>query len=248
MKNMKKIERESFVPLYQQLEDYLSSKIRDEKLKPGDALPSESELAAQFGVSRITVRQAMARLEFEGLIERRQGKGTFVSRPRFLHRDLLVRALEDEIQAEGRSPGFYFISYTELDPPPKVQEQLRSSPGERVFCLKRLKLLDGEPWAIETRYLPGRVGKALEKSALESLPIYQLLETVLGRFPKQLKETIGCSVAWEEEAKSLQIPVGHPVLVGEHAMFDDAGTPVECGKTIFRGDRYQVYVEFWRNP
>lgn len=242
------LDRESFTPLYHQLEECLRSKIRDEKLQPGDPLPSEQELAKEFNVSRITVRQAMLRLQFEGVVERRQGKGTFVGRPKLVHSDRLVRPFEQEIVAQGRSPGFQFISYAELEPSPKVREQLRCAVGELVFHLERLKLLDGEPWAIENRFFPHRIGKVLDKGNLESLPIYQLLETVLGRLPKHVIETIGCSVVRQDEAQSLRIHVGFPVLVADHVMFDDSGVPVECGKTILRGDWYQLRLDVWRNP
>ena len=241
------IDRRSLVPLYHQLKDYLSAKISADNLQPGDPMPSEAQLAAQFGVSRITVRQAMTRLEFEGIIERRQGKGTFVSRPKLVHRNRLLRSLEEEIQAQGRLPAFHFIAFTEMLPSPKIQRELLCARDEPVYLLRRLKLVDGEPLAIETRLFPARVGQSFSRTNLGSLPIYQLIETVIGRFPKHLLETISCSVATEDEARDLQVPAGYPVLVGDHTMFDDHETPVECGKTIFRGDRYQIHLESWRD-
>src|SRR5262245_37206387 len=143
------VDRRSLVPLYHQLKDYLSAKISTENLRSGDPMPSEAQLAAQFGVSRITVRQAMTRLEFEGMIERRQGKGTFVSRPKLVHRDRLLRSLEEEIEAQGRSPAFHFIAFTEMAASPKIQRELRCSSPQPVYLLRRLKLVDGEPLAIE---------------------------------------------------------------------------------------------------
>jgi GntR family transcriptional regulator len=240
------VDRRSQVPLYHQLKDYLSTKIVADELQPGDPMPSEAQLAAQFSVSRITVRQAMTRLEFEGLIERRQGKGTFVSRPKLVHRDRLLKSLEEEIRAQGRSPAFHFIDFIEVAPSPKVQRELCSAREERVCLLRRLKLVDGEPLAIETRFFPARVGKKFDRTSLGRLPIYQLIETAIGHFPKHLVETISCSASTEDESRDLQVPVGYPVLVGDHTMFDDDESPVECGKTIFRGDRYQIHLESWR--
>jgi GntR family transcriptional regulator len=241
------INRRSVVPLYQQLKEHLSGTIARDKLRPGDPIPSESQLAVEFGVSRITVRQAMMRLEFEGLIERRQGKGTFVSRPKLVHRTRLLKSLEEEIEAQGRSAAFHFIAFTETEPPQKIQGELRCAFGQRVYLLRRLKVVDGEPLAIETRFFPEHVGRSLHPDNLARLPIYQLLETVIGRFPKHLIETIGCSVTTADEARDLRVPIGYPILVGDHTMFDDAEGPVECGKTLFRGDRYQIHLESWRD-
>jgi GntR family transcriptional regulator len=195
--------------------------LRDE-LAPGDRLPPERALAEQHGVSRMTVRQALQTLESRGLIERTIGRngGSFVARPK-LERDLGTFAgLSAQLARQGVRAGARVVSAGDVEG------------GVEVV---RVRLADGEPFALERSWFPERFRDLLDGDLTGSL--YELLGD---EAPVRAVERIEPVVATKEEAAALGVRVGAPLLLVHREAFDAVGEVVERARDLFRGDRTRI--------
>jgi GntR family transcriptional regulator len=238
---------EKFVPSYYRLESHLRDSIRNGALKPGDPILPESQLCQQFSVSRTTVRQALSRLVFEGLIERHRGRGSFVAEPRLEHSKPFL-SFEEEMRARGAQPSITLLDMRTVPAEGKVAESLGLPEGTPVVSLERLRLVDGQVVGYEIRYLPTAIGEALTQEEIHSLPLVPAVRRILGKQRTKLALRVTASSARQREAKLLQVKVGAPVLVREHVWHYEPEGPMQFGKSIFRGDRYQIYEEFTSGP
>ncbi len=231
-----------FTPQYYRLERHLRTQIKS-VLKAGDPIPPESQLAQEFRVSRTTVRRALSRLVFEGLIERHRGRGSFVAEPRLEHTKPLL-SFEEEMQARGAKTEVRLLDMRTEPADGKVADKLRLEPGTPVTVLERQRLVDGEVVGYEIRFLPGHIGRELTEEEARRQPLVPAVRRILGRPRAKLELVIGASAADEREAEILGVAVGAPVLVRENTWHVAPEGPVQYGKTIFRGDRYRMAVEF----
>jgi GntR family transcriptional regulator len=233
---------ESFVPIYHRLERYLRDRMRDGTLKPGDAIPSESQLAKQFQTSRVTVRHALSRLVFEGLIVRHRGRGSFVAEPRFQHTNSMFWSFDDEMKARGLSVSHKLLTMARGQAEGKAADALKIPEGTLVCRLERLGFVDGLVVVYEIRYLPLAIADQLTPDEIERGSLVTALARVLGGQPSRIVIRVTASAARAHEANVLQTRFGAPVLVREHVWYLD--TPISYGKAIYRGDRYEMSVEF----
>jgi GntR family transcriptional regulator len=238
---------EKFVPNYYRLESHLREVIRSGALKPGDPVPPESQLCQQFSVSRTTVRQALLRLVFEGVIERHRGRGSFVAEPRLEHSKPFL-SFEEEMRARGANPSIELLEMRTVPAEGKVAESLKLREGTPVMALERLRFVDGQVVGYEIRYLPTAVGEALTPDEIHGQPLVPAVRRVLGKPRTKLTLRVTASSARKREAKLLQTKVGAPVLVREHIWHYEPEGPMQYGKSIFRGDRYQIVEEFTSSP
>jgi GntR family transcriptional regulator len=236
------LDETSALPLYMQLAERLISAIRSgSQLEPrARALPSEAELAAHFGISRPTVRQAMAHLVTLGLVTRSRGRGTFVAARRIKH-DLNL-AFEDEMRIAHRRVEFRVLRRLAMVPPSTVAERLRLAAGQPVDFVERLRLVDGGPFAHEQRFFPSVVGARVDQRALESKAIITLLSAVLGAPPARVTNTMRAVPADSIGAGLLGVDLGTPLLETEHTYLDEAGAPILHGIVRFRGDSFEFTV------
>jgi len=232
-----------FIPNYYRVEKHLRDRIRSGKLKPGDPVPPESQLVQQFNISRMTVRQALSRLVFEGLIERQRGRGSFVAEARFQHTHVFP-SFEEEMQARGSKTSHTLIDKRIEPAEGKVAESLGLPEDTPVVVLERQRLVDGEVVGYEIRYFPRWIGDALTEDEVRTQTLVTAMRRVIGRVHSRLKLRILASVARPREAKVLGIKIGAPVLVRENTWFVDPEGPIQYGKSIYRGDRYQMDLEF----
>lgn len=238
---------EKFVPNYYRLESQLREGIRSGLLRPGDPVPPESQLCQQFGVSRTTVRQALSRLVYDGLVERHRGRGSFVAEPRLEHSKPLL-SFEEEMQARGATTGIKLLDMRTQAADGKVAEKLGLAEGVKIVVLERLRLVNGQVVGYEIRYLPRRIGEALTPDEIHNHPLVPALRRILGKPRTRLSLNVTASAARRKEARVLETKVGAPVLVREHVWFFEPEGPMQYGKSIFRGDRYQMSVEFTAAP
>jgi GntR family transcriptional regulator len=234
---------DQFIPNYYRVEKYLRDRIRSGELKPGDPVPPESQLVQQFNISRMTVRQALSRLVFEGLIERQRGRGSFVAEARFQHTHVFP-SFEEEMQARGAKTSHQLIEKRVEPAEGKVADNLGLPEDTPVIVLERQRLVDGQVVGYEIRYFPRWVGDALTEEEIRSQSLVTAMRRVLGRVHSRLKLRIIASVARPREAKYLDIKVGAPVLIRENTWLVDPEGPIQYGKSIYRGDRYQMDLEF----
>lgn len=231
------------IPLYYQLEAHIEEQIDAGKWKAGDQVPSEAELGEQFQISRTTVRQALGDLVNRGRLTRIQGKGTFVAQPRIQQGLTHLTGFTQDMQHRGQKPSARILQFEVVSALPQVAKHLKISSGELVILLKRLRLADDEPMALETSYISYQLCSSILQEDLSGASLYQLLRQKLGIFPlraRQQMEAIGCPAA---EAKLLSVVKGSPVLHIWRTTFDQNERPFEWVESIYRGDRYVFSVE-----
>ena len=228
-------------PLYQQLADELRQPILDGELQVGAALPSEPQLASRYGVSRATAREAIQVLVQAGLVNRRRGRGTFVTRPKLLIGNVLL-GFSDEMRILGHRPGARTLRQVIEPASEDVATALEIAAGTPVVVIRRLRLVDGQPVALSDVHLPASRCAGLANDDLESNSLYHLLE---GKYNVRLmtaEKEIEATAAPPEVAQTLGIATGSPVLYSRKRTFDDQGVPVEDQIAYWRGDRYKFRV------
>jgi GntR family transcriptional regulator len=237
------ISRTSALPLYHQLRVFIQEKIESGEWERGHQLPGEAELQAEFGVSRATVRQALQLLQNDGLIERIQGKGTYVGRPKVVSNLAAMFLSQGLIRDPGSSAGSRLLYVTETSPPASAATRLRLAQGETVFEVKRTIIVDGEHLMLITSWLPCTLVPGLDRSGLAESTWRQILRGDYGlEIVKQHKE-VEVTILDEEEAQILGGHPGAPAMLFTYLNLLRDGTPLEDRKMIVRGDRCKYYMD-----
>jgi GntR family transcriptional regulator len=218
--------------LKRHLLDLLSS------MPPGSPIPTERSLAAEFDVSRTTVRQALAELTVEGRLLRVQGKGTFAAEPKVAQR-LQLSSYTEDMRAQGREPSSKLLEISEDPADVELARLLAIRAGAKVLRMHRLRLADNEPMAIETTHLPLSRFRGLRRYVSSGGSLYQVLRERFGVEMGHAEETIETALASPEEAELLGADVGLPMLLLSRHSFDSTGNPVEWVRSVYRGDRYK---------
>ncbi len=208
---------------------------------PGQQLPTETELAQQYQVSRITAKRALDELVRQGRAFRRQGRGTFVAQTRI--RDISgFGSFSEDIRARGLDPGARVLLFAEIVPEAAVQERLHLGEDERVYALKRLRLANAEPVAVEMAYLPCRLLPGLIHEDLANNSLYALLREKYQIVPTWADAEIEAGAATYEEALLLELAVGQPVLTAHRVTYSANYDAIEAVNSIYRGDRFTFYT------
>jgi len=231
----------SYAPRYREIERILRARIAG--LRPGQRLPSDADLCAEFTVSRMTARHAMAQLADEGLVRRDPGRGTFVAEPPTHRRANFLMTFSHEMRRQGRDPSSRIVERVVREPTDAERRELRVSPGTRVVELHRVRLADLEPVAVELAVLaacciPPVLGADLETGSLHEA----LIED--GIVPSHGKSSIGAEAASADDAVLLGVAAGEPMLVERRLIFDQRGRPIELTESRYAADRYGLNVGF----
>jgi GntR family transcriptional regulator len=240
---MDTINRTSKLPLYQQIYDILRAELARGQWQPGDLIPTETDLMARFGVSRIIVRHALDLLVQDGLIYRQRGKGTFVAHPPIEQALTRIISFTDDMRRRGFQPGTSVLSAELIPATPALAEPLRVPVGEELAHIQRLRLADGEPLAVEDSYLIHRHCPGILAHDYASKPLRETLEGVYGVRMARASQTIRAVAVPPALAGALNVKRGAPVLSIERASFSDEGLPLELLRIYYRGDRYALYGE-----
>jgi GntR family transcriptional regulator len=235
-----KLERNSALPLHSQIHDLLRGNILSNKLRIDDPIPSERELAEDFKVSRMTVRQALNALRKEGLIYQKRGKGTFVSSRKFDVHSRNLNGFSDEMIRRGMKPISKILRLDRLAATPETLEKLHLSAGEEVFELERLRLADDIPMAIETTCLPAKNCPGLQKYDLEKTSLYHILENDYGTKMYSASEDLEAAISDAKTSELLGVPKNSPLLIVYRTVFAEDDRPIEYTKSIYRADRYRA--------
>lgn len=240
------LDRSSPLPLYFQLRALLLQQIETGALKPGDTIPTERELIDRYGVSRITVRQAVNSLMSDGLLYRQRGLGTFVRSDRIEQELSTLTGFSEEMIARGLTPGAKLISAEMVDPDSAVATSLRLQPGQKVFRMVRLRLANDEPMALDITCCPPDPGERLLAEDLQGA-LYTLLEEKYGVELDRAEQAIQATPADDLHATHLGVKKGTPILQMERVTYAVDGRPVELSRTSYRADRYIYRVNLRRN-
>lgn len=232
------------LPLYQRLRDQLAGQIARHDWRPGEAIPTEAELAATYGLSVGTVRKAIDCLVSEGILERQQGRGTFVRRARF--NSSLFRFFRFQSESgERRVPQSRILRRRELPAPSAVASALRIAPGEGVINLSRLRLIDGVPLLAEEIWLQqSRFAAIMSIDSGEfSDLLYPLYEERCGQVVVSADEVLTVETANAMQARLLRLDAGAPLIVIERVAYDLARRPIEWRRSRGPADRFRYHAE-----
>lgn len=234
------LRRNAPTPLHTQICEALRQQIQSTKLQPGETFPSERELAERYGVSRMTVRQALHRLRQEGLIYHERGIGTFVSSRKIDVHTRNLGGFSDEMVSLGFKPSSRVLELKCEPANEEVARDLNLEPNEKVFHLERLRLADDEPMAFEITYLPAQICPELDKADLTKNSLYQILVQNYSVQMHHAAESLEAAGATKFIAKQLEIKSGTPVLVVHRVVFSESNQPLESAYTTYRADRYRA--------
>jgi GntR family transcriptional regulator len=238
------LDEDSIIPLYVQLSQLLRRQIVSGRYAPGDQLPTGRELCEMYDVSTITARQAVLRLVQEGLLYRKQGKGTFVAEPK-VSRDLSsIYSFSSDMKRMGLVPTSDVLSQEVVSSDDLAESLELSSAEERVTRITRLRLASGMPLLLETTCIPYRVAPGLVN---EDLTAHSLYETLVRRYDVQIAsavETLESVVLDKEEARLLSCPVNTAGFRIERIGYDASGNILELTHSITRADRCKFSIRW----
>jgi len=233
------LNQDSPIPLYLQIEQRIGRAVHIGDLAPMSRVSSELELASIFGVSRMTARKAVDRLVGEGLLFRRQGKGTFVAQPKIAHGLSTQLSFGRAMTGLGLVLSTTVLQHGMAPAPAEVASALDLVPGGSTVYIRRLRIVGGEAAAIHTSYLPGGYGAILDIDLRGSLTSAM---AEVGARVDSSRDAVEAVLAGAEEAQVLGIETGSPLLMIEGVAFA-AGVPVRYTKALYRGDRFKFSVD-----
>lgn len=234
-------------PLYDQLREAILEMICGRGLGPGDLLPSEHQLCEDFKVSRTVVRQALAELDNEGLVRRVKGKGTYVGHPKTSERLMhTLMGLYEDVQGRGGVVSSTVLQHTIAPAGPEVADQLGILANTPVVVLKRMRFVDGEPWALSTAWLPEKVGEHTFAADMTRESLYLVLERN-GIFGATGWRSVEAVLADELSAPHLETQTGSALLKLRSVRRDEQGTPFEYFEALHRGDHSRFEFELTRD-
>lgn len=238
---MKEIEED--IPYYQQIKTKIIEEISNGTLKHGDKLPSERELAEIHKISRMTARHAISVLEKEGFVERRERVGTFITNKRIQYNFISVNSFTKGMLDKGLKPSTKTIYMKREKANEFMAKTLEISQGEEIFCLQRLRIVDGTPVVIELSVLPYKFCSGIEKHMEENVSLYQVLRDQYDITLVKQKQRMRISFSDQKESQLLNIKSESPCLLTEGTTHDLSGEIIEYTKGMARGDLVEFYSE-----
>jgi GntR family transcriptional regulator len=245
--NLFKIDLNSKLPLYDQIERNLRDLIINGHLKPGEAMPGEWDLAKLYGVSRLTVRRALDELVRQNWLEKKHGVGTFVRQPTMATIAAGKLSFTEQMRAIGRKPESRFINLNRTAATDKIARALQIHEGDPIIEIVRVRLADQIPILLETACLSAaRFPKLLNHDWGQNESLYQVLSKEYKVNVTALDHTIKPVTLTATEARYLNAKAGIPALLSEIIAYTPEGTPVEYTWSVSNGDKSEFYFRFQR--
>lgn len=234
------------IPFYIQIRETLREQISRGLLEAGQKLPAEDELAVQFGVSRMTVRQGLASLIDEGLLYRRHGMGTFVSNSNVERDHRRLTNFFESCRLGGKVPGARVTKFETIPVSQAVAEALNINPGEPVIRITTLRTMNGKPVTLHDAQLPVALFPRLKTAqpdelGLEERHVWELIESY-GYSLSHVTERLEAQLADEQLAQTLEVAPGSPILYGARVLYAVDGTALKYADCYNRGDKVSLTV------
>jgi GntR family transcriptional regulator len=231
------------LPRYHRIAEALRERIREGEWATGAPLPNQRRLARDFGVTLMTLRQALELLERDALITRRHGLGTFVASPSIDYEITRMRRFAGDLSAQGESVVTRVLDARPVVADRRVSAALAVAPRARVVMVERLRLVGGHPMSLQRSFLPARLGEAVLTADLAETPLSQVLEFKLGVVVARAQEAVSAVRLGGREARELGCPAGAPAFESERVSYDAAGQPVVFDRVFIPGDRFRITRE-----
>ncbi|KRL02788.1 GntR family transcriptional regulator [Liquorilactobacillus capillatus] len=228
-------------PIYIQIHNDIKRSIEAGKWEIGDQIPSERELAVKFGVSRMTLRQAIQTLADEGILERRIGAGTYVARQKVQEKMSGVTSFTELTKAQGKVPSSKTISYHVATPSLSEREKLELDEKDLVLRMERIRYADDTPICFEVATVPQELVKEYSKKQVTS-SLYRVLEES-GYAIGHAEQTVSAMLASERIADYLEIKRGDAILRLRQITELSNKQPFEYVRTQYVGSRFEFYLE-----
>jgi GntR family transcriptional regulator len=242
------LDKTSPVPVYQQISEAIQALIQNGSAPAGSPLPPERILCESYGVSRMTLRQAIRVLEDEGLIEAHRGRGRFIASNRIRKQQQEMRSFTEEIRSRGGVPESRLLSFALREPSPQARNFFQLDSRSEVYEVSRLRLSDGVPLAIETVQLSPQLCPALDRFDLGRNSLYKILEESYGLQLEHCVEEISARLPLRRHRKLLEMPGGEAVLVVKRKSYAESGQALELAEAVYRADLYTAVVHSVRRP
>ena len=231
------------VPRYHRIAESLRDRIREGDLTPGTRLDNQRALARSFGVTLMTLRQALELLERENLIARRHGLGTFVASPSIDYDILQLRRFAGDLSAQGEHVTTRMVGSRMGPADRRVTDALGLRARGRAVVIERLRLVDGHPMSLQRSFLPPALGEAVLQADLTVTPLIQVLEFKLGVTIERARESVSAVRLGRREARELGCLAGVPAFESERVSYDAGGAPVVFDRVYIPGDRFRITRE-----
>ena len=221
---MNELDPQSIVPLYKQLKDLLLQEIKEGIYKANQKIPTELELSEKYQISRMTVRKALAELVEEGVLAKKQGKGTFVQEEKMTEDLSSPNSFTNLCKRNGKVPGGKTLKCTLQEAKDRDRQQLKLENGEMVILVERVRTADDVPVMLEKLYFPGHLKNILVED-LNNASLYQILLEKYGLQSGNSVMEISVCEATPEEAAELKVKTGTPCLLMEEIVYDQYDKP-----------------------
>ncbi|GAE93211.1 transcriptional regulator [Gracilibacillus boraciitolerans JCM 21714] len=240
------IDKSSPIPLYHQIEEVIKQGIEHGEYQPGDVLPAERVYAEQYQVSRMTVRQAITNLVNERYLYRIKGKGTFIAEPKLEQNLKGLTSFTEDMSARGMKASSKISKFDIIPANRSLAEQLNVDMHTPIYEIKRVRLAEEIPMALERTYIPANLIKGLSEERVLS-SIYKYAEEQMGLKIKSATQTLEATIANKEEIKLLEVDQGGaPVLLMKRTSKLENGQTFEIVKSSYRADRYKFMIDLER--
>ncbi len=235
------IKKDSPNPIYKQLKNIIIKDIKSRSLKPDTKIYSERTYSKNFGISRITVRQAINELVHEKQLIRIVGKGTFITSPDRSTEFTQLISFTDDMKKRGLNSKSKIIEFKLDEPDRKISEILQISSKEKVFNLKRIRFGDGKPMAIQESYIISKYCTGLLDYDFSKESLYRVLRNDFNLKLSYASNILKTRISKKEESDIFKLKNKISVFILEYISFLKNGRPIECGTSIYRGDKYTFY-------
>ena len=236
------LDKNSFIPLYFQIQDRIVKQIRAGALQAGEMLPGEEDLCRLYGVSRMTARQSLQALKHQGLVRSEKGRGTFVIQPKVEKEIAHLSGFSAEMRSLGMKPTSRILKRANKPASPEIARRLGVPPGSLLVELHRLRLADAIPLAIEQVWLSLAEFPGIDRIDFSRCSLYGTLRERYGIQVGSADEVIEARAATSREAKLLGVSPRASLLVISRTIRTAQGKPVEASLSLYRGDRYRAVL------
>lgn len=237
------INKNSYVPYYLQIYNELKNRIDLILYKPDDMLPSEHELAEEFDVTRVTIRNAMKKLKDEGRIRTEKGRGSFVNSPKIIQNLDKIYSFGRDFNEEGHKLDSEILEvYTECCNE-TIRKNLELKPKEQVVVIKIIRKLDNIPVVGQTSYLPMKDIPGFSITELNKCSVYTILEDKYKIQLLKANEYLDPIVADEYYSKLLEVDMETPLFLTERITYTENNKPIEFRRCVIRSDKFRFSVE-----